>query len=320
MNKIKGSFVTLINYFKAFFEENNNKLVYLYFIIFICVCVGINYYFNFNDGILEKHFGKAIGNFYYVLFYALAYFGVAIPIGILDKKSSYLQSKLFWIKSVVFVVLTGLTAAFYLHGDFIQQFSARSERYFLFKVLSQFRRAFVFTIPVIILYLLLDKKQNNFYGLNLKKFDPTIYLLLCLLVFPLAIGASFTEDFLRAYPRFKFWLLEFPILGLNEWQATLIFQFFYSAEFIYVEWVFRGMFALGMYWVMGKHAILPMVSVYAFLHFGKPLGETIGSIFGGFVLGVIIINTKNIWGGVIVHLGMALSMEIAAYAQYFIRN
>lgn len=320
MKNIKQSLKTILNYFKTYVDEINNKNIYIYFIIFISFCVGLNYYFNFNDGILEKSFGKPIGMLYYILFYAFAYFGVAIPIGLIDKKSSYLNSKKFWIKSITFIALTGITGAFYFHGDIIQQYSTRSERYFLFKVLSQFRRAFVFTIPIIILYFLMDRDKRNFYGMNLKRFDPTIYLVLCLCVFPLAIGASFTEDFMKAYPRFKFWLLEFPILGLNKSQATLIFQFFYSIEFIYVEWVFRGMFALGMYWVMGKHAILPMVSVYAFLHFGKPAGETIGSIFGGFILGVIILNTKNIWGGVIVHLGMALSMEIAAYAQYFIRN
>jgi membrane protease YdiL (CAAX protease family) len=54
-----------------------------------------------------------------------------------------------------------------------------------------------------------------------------------------------------------------------------------------------------------------MVVVYAMIHFEKPLLEAISSIAGGFVLGVIAERTRSIYGGVIVHLGIAWMMEIA---------
>ena len=56
------------------------------------------------------------------------------------------------------------------------------------------------------------------------------------------------------------------------------------------------------------------------LHFGKPLGECISSVFGGYILGVIALYSRNIWGGVVLHMGVAALMELAAFSQLLIRN
>jgi membrane protease YdiL (CAAX protease family) len=58
-----------------------------------------------------------------------------------------------------------------------------------------------------------------------------------------------------------------------------------------------------------------MVGLYVALHFGKPAGETIGSFFGGYILGVLAYKSKNIWGGIIAHMGIAWLMELFAYLQ-----
>jgi membrane protease YdiL (CAAX protease family) len=47
-------------------------------------------------------------------------------------------------------------------------------------------------------------------------------------------------------------------------------------------------------------------------HFGKPLIETLSSFFGGYMLGVFALYSKNIWGGIILHIGTALFMELLA--------
>jgi membrane protease YdiL (CAAX protease family) len=61
-----------------------------------------------------------------------------------------------------------------------------------------------------------------------------------------------------------------------------------------------------------------MASFYCYIHFGKPLGETLGSIFGGYVLGVIAYRTGSIYGGILVHLGVAWLMELTAFLQKFV--
>ena len=72
--------------------------------------------------------------------------------------------------------------------------------------------------------------------------------------------------------------------------------------------------------ILGRESVLAMDSFYGFSHFGKPVAETISSFFGGYILGVIALNHKNINGGIIVHVGLALLMESASMIQFVIRN
>ena len=95
-----------------------------------------------------------------------------------------------------------------------------------------------------------------------------------------------------------------------------IYEFFYLVDFLWTELIFRGFFILGMAAVLGRGAVLPMVMIYAFRHFAKPMGETIGSVFGGYILGVIALRSKNIMGGVMIHVGVAFLMEIFAIIHY----
>lgn len=99
----------------------------------------------------------------------------------------------------------------------------------------------------------------------------------------------------------------------------LVFELAYGIDFIATELLFRGFLIIGMAHILGKDVILPMVVTYAFLHFGKPLGETIGSVFGGYILGIMALYSRNIWGGIAIHLGVAWLMELAAFLQ-LLRN
>jgi hypothetical protein len=49
------------------------------------------------------------------------------------------------------------------------------------------------------------------------------------------------------------------------------------------------------------------------------MGECISSFFGGLILGVVIYHTRTIFGGLMVHLGIAWMMELGGYLghQYF---
>lgn len=134
---------------------------------------------------------------------------------------------------------------------------------------------------------------------------------------PLIFWASFQPDFLEAYPQFKPWLYN-EAFGLSKFQMSLIFEFFYGIDFVTVELIFRGAMVIGLSSLMGSSVILPMVVTYAFLHFGKPLAETIGSIFGGYILGIIALNTRNILGGCTIHIGVALLMEAMALMQFYV--
>ena len=62
----------------------------------------------------------------------------------------------------------------------------------------------------------------------------------------------------------------------------------------------------------GRQCILPMAAFYMLIHFGKPLGETVSSFFGGTLLGILALETRSIYGGIMVHLGIAWLMELGA--------
>src|SRR5690606_32481 len=95
--------------------------------------------------------------------------------------------------------------------------------------------------------------------------------------------------------------------------AKLLFELSYGLDFFTIELFFRGFLILAFLRYAGKAAILPMAAFYCSIHFGKPLLECITSYFGGLILGVIVLHSRSIWGGLIVHLGIAWLMEVAGY-------
>jgi membrane protease YdiL (CAAX protease family) len=48
------------------------------------------------------------------------------------------------------------------------------------------------------------------------------------------------------------------------------------------------------------------------IHYGKPMAETYGAIIAGVVLGTLAMRTRSIWGGVLVHCAVAISMDVLA--------
>ena len=138
-----------------------------------------------------------------------------------------------------------------------------------------------------------------------------------LLLTPVIYFVSFLPDFIDYYPSYKrAGGAQFAAYyNMSEAFSKIIFEIFYTSDFVYTELFFRGFLIIGFTKLLGKNAIIPMAAAYAVLHFGKPLGETIGSVFGGYILGIIALYSRNIWGGVFIHGGVALLMEIFAFWQ-----
>ena len=130
---------------------------------------------------------------------------------------------------------------------------------------------------------------------------------------PLIAAASTQPDFLEAYPKLKSVLPLPEKYQFTSWFYKLLFEISYGSDFFSIELFFRGFLILGFIKWAGKDAILPMACFYCTIHFGKPLGECISSYFGGILLGIVIYHTKSIFGGLIVHLGIAWLMELGGY-------
>lgn len=153
----------------------------------------------------------------------------------------------------------------------------------------------------------LDYQNQPFYGLLVHKNSLIYYVCLLVLMVPLIAWASTQRDFLSFYPRAA-------LLGnhLPSWRYV-VFELFYGADFVGIELFFRGFLVIAAIKYVGIHAIVPMACFYVAIHFGKPVGETISSFFGGTLLGLIAFHTRSIYGGIIVHVGIAWLMEAGGY-------
>lgn len=163
-----------------------------------------------------------------------------------------------------------------------------------------------------LLWIFLDKQRQPFYGTRTKGLNWKPYLLMLLIMLPLVAVASTQTDFLAVYPKMQSIEGMYSGKGINWWHK-LLFELSYGSDFITIELFFRGFLVLAFIKWAGRDAILPMACFYCTIHFGKPLGECISSYFGGMILGIIVYNTRSIFGGLIVHLGIAWMMEVGGY-------
>jgi len=154
--------------------------------------------------------------------------------------------------------------------------------------------------------------DQPFYGLTSRAFKWRPYAMMLLCMVPLVAIASTQADFLAAYPKLQT-VVQPGSTTILSWIHKLLFELSYGSDFIGIELFFRGFLILAFIKWVGANAILPMACFYCTIHFGKPLGECVSSYFGGLLLGIVVYNTRSIYGGLIVHLGIAWLMEIGGY-------
>ncbi len=131
-----------------------------------------------------------------------------------------------------------------------------------------------------------------------------IYFGLFALVLPAVLIAARSPSFLQTYPFYKmanrssfdFWM----------WEAL------YAAQFLSLEFFFRGFILKATAPRFGSAAIFVMIVPYCIIHFGKPMSETLAALIAGTVLGTLALRTRSIWGGVLIHVGVAVTMDLLA--------
>lgn len=175
-----------------------------------------------------------------------------------------------------------------------------------------FQKCIALCLPLLIAYGFQRKQLDTFYGFSTKGFSARPYVIMLAFMLPLIVIAGFSDSFLRTYPRYRPGIAEEAGL-ISEWLSVGLFELTYVLRFIGVEAFFRGLLVIGGVAVFGRKAILPAACIYSAWHFGKPMGEAIGAFFGGYILGIIAMRTKSILGGIAIHYGVAILMELAAW-------
>ncbi len=299
----------ILKYLKSFYNKEFNA----WYFLAIIVLLGVMLYFNYWHA-MEKNFvrgGKTGFSHFagYYLMYFLPFFTAFVLQLFFFKDCNYIKSPWFWLVVLLAPALFSLRVNFNLQNIIAKKIWTGDELQYWMRCISWIIRVLVLITPVFALWYLKDKNNQPFYGMK-SIGNITPYFLMLLLMLPLIVLASTQKDFLQAYPKVKFlYSLSF---AKEKWRY-LLHELFYGLDFLSIEIFFRGFLILSLAKICGQHAIVPVACFYCTIHFGKPMGEAISSFWGGLLLGIVSYNTGSIWGGIIVHLGIAWMMEIGGF-------
>ena len=182
-------------------------------------------------------------------------------------------------------------------------FDSNDIRFFAQVNFSSFCVILLIAAPVLF-HFAFPSQLNNPFGFSIKHCGPhwPVYGLLLLIMIPVAWIASGYPGFHEFYPMYK------PV-SISMW---MLYEAVYMTQFFCVEFFFRGIALFRLEARFGYHAVTMMMVPYALFHIHKPFPEALASIVAGLVLGLLALKSRSIWPGVLVHCGVAYSMDLFA--------
>ena len=292
----------MFSYVAAYFRSVPLRIL-LRCTLFIAVTIFCNYYFGVNS-FIRKLPDVQQGFAWFFVFFTVFLSGYLF-------QDAFQENKLFQ-KPIFFFLLfvAPLLFAWKMTARFTFQFFADLETNSYWNQVVYWPLKLTVILVALLLIWYNYNKEQPFYGTTMKGFDVKPYFIMLLLMLPLILLAATQADFLALYPKLK---NSGFLVHDGAWYYKLLYELSYGMDFITIEVFFRGFLVLGFAKWAGKEAVLPMALFYCTIHFGKPLGECISSYFGGLILGAITLRTRSIWGGLIVHLGIAWLMELFGF-------
>lgn len=305
----------ILNYVYKYFKEEVKPLYFLSVVALVGVSIYFEYTYDAEKTYVFKYWGKIPQHFLAnVVMYAIPFVGTYLLYIVFYKRWDLLKNPKF-IGLVLFTLAVYcLRSSWYGYREWVDAFSDSmnydsAQKYYNRRTFNQIAQGLMIFLPVTVFWFFAHRKEQNLYGFKIKGVDLRPYFTMLLLMLPLIAWASFQRDFLAMYPRYK-GIIPDAFDSTMGTIKVLFFELCYGVDFVMTEFFFRGFLILAFAKFAGRGCILPMVSFYVFIHFGKPLGETMSSFIGGLILGVIAYESKSIIGGIIAHLGVAWLMEI----------
>jgi hypothetical protein len=159
--------------------------------------------------------------------------------------------------------------------------------------------------PLLVWRLFFPRDHVLDFGLRTRGFleHAWIYAIFVGVMIPVMLVVAKQPDFGTYYPFYR--------SASRSWKDFAIWEALYIGQFLSLEIFFRG------WWVratrsFGAGAIFAMVVPYCMIHYGKPYLETCGAIVAGTVLGSLSMRTRSIYAGFLVHVTVALLMDLLA--------
>ena len=296
---------TILSYIRSYYQQMDAVVFYITTPV-MAILIFLNYHFGIDNDITH-HYDFLYSFTGRYLIYLTAFCIPWILYYLKGDRTYFRQQRfllLLFFAPAIFALKTALNLPLPFSDD--PGWNVYWNRVFYWPVLL------LITLFLVYLMWKWNDKDQPFYGWKTKEMDWRPYWMMLLIMLPLIAAASTQKDFLSHYPKLQ---LISGVYASGEpavWQKAL-FELSYGSDFITIETFFRGFLVLAFAKWAGKDAILPMACFYCTIHFGKPLGECISSYFGGLLLGIVVFNTRSIFGGLMVHLGIAWLMEIGGY-------
>jgi hypothetical protein len=308
----------LFDYVVGYFREDFHLGYYTTIGLFLLAAFSLNFSAHFKRAILNPTLHSPVGIVYFCLFYGCAYYFAAFAWAYFHRDGRLLRSRSFWAISAFVIGSMALdNYSVNLPGRLVSALGTPAPvQYWAERCLWNLDRMVTIAVPVVVFRRFVDRRPGAFYGLTLAGFDWRPYATMLLVMVPLIAWASFQPSFLGVYPSYRPGSAE-AFLSLSQRATFGTYETTYALRYVSIELFFRGLLVIGLEKHMGRAVLMPMVTLYAFWHFGKPIPEAIGSIFAGYVLGVFALRTRSIVGGIIVHVGVAVAMDLAAYLQTY---
>lgn len=131
-----------------------------------------------------------------------------------------------------------------------------------------------------------------------------VYLAMYALMVPVIFWAAQQPAFLQKYPFYK----GAAAGGSAFWG----YELFYGAQFLGVEFFFRGFLTFALFRRFGYNALLIMAIPYVMVHFNKPLPETLGALGAALILGGAALRAGSCIPGFFLHWAVGLTMDALA--------
>jgi hypothetical protein len=299
-----------------FVKQDFHLRTFLLILLWATTLLTINYSIELEDAVIDSLPTNGLRFLGYLALYSTAYYS-AVYIVFLSKpkaKQTGQLTKRFWLTSLTGITVFALDSGFVFHQylvDFIDP-KPRLHGYY-FAVLSNASEFLTIALPLFLINRFYISNHSDNLGINRKEIELKPFFLILLIIAPFIFVSAFESGLNNYYPTFRY-PGSAKAMTIAAWVPVSIYELFYGLDFFNVELMFRGFMVIGLVSCLGREAVLPMAVFYCSIHFGKPMAEAISSLFGGYILGAIAYQTRSVWGGVIVHMGLAWLMELSAFS------
>lgn len=274
--------------------------------------------YNIYDIIIAPTYDSGTSMLRIPLIYIAVYFFVLIPSLAMHSELWRLRRWQVWVFPVILLAIDGAGQGFYGYMDWADKHGIGVKGKAYLQLVGSFMFRSVFIVLMLCIFRKLTDGRFGLFGLKRSSKYLRVYALVYVLLLPMFLLVSFTPQFLSFYPKMDIASFD-GAMGWERWQLIGLFELFYANDFIGVEGMFRGALVIGMARWLGCRAVLPMALAYMCIHLGKPDLELCSSVIGGYILGILAWRTRHLWGGIIIHLGIAMFFEVVGITRLLLQ-